>query len=122
MAKMTNAKFEAEKFTSKNKFVLWKLKVRDLLVQQELHKALDGVKKKPIGMTDLDWEDLDAQALSTIKLCLADEVLFNIVEETSATGLWIKLEIMYMTKSLTNKISLKRQLYSLRMKEGTKLA
>jgi hypothetical protein len=32
-------------------------------------------------MTDEDWEDLDARALSTIRLCLADEVLFNIVEE-----------------------------------------
>jgi len=61
---------------------------------------------------------LDARALSTIWLCLADEVLFNIVEEITALGLWEKLENFYMTKSLTNGIYLKRQLYSLRMKEG----
>eukprot|EP00253_Pinus_taeda_P036500 PITA_36500 len=82
---MTNAKFEVEKFTRKNNFSLWKLKVGDVLVQQGLHKALDGVKKKPASMTHSDWEDFDAQALSTIRLCLADEVLFNIVEETSTT-------------------------------------
>jgi hypothetical protein len=122
MAKMSNAKFEVEKFTGKSNFALWKLKVRDLLVQQGLHKALDGATKKPATMTTSDWEDLDARALSTIRLCLADEVLFNIVEETTASGLWEKLEKLYMTKSLTNRIYLKRQLYSLRMKEGSKVA
>ena len=82
---MSNAKFEVEKFTGKSNFALWKLKVKDLLVQQGLHKALDGVTKKPATMTTSDWEDLDARALSTIRLCLANEVLFNIVEETTAS-------------------------------------
>ena len=84
MAKMSNARFEVEKFTGKSNFALWKLKDKDLLVQQGLNKALDGVTKKPTTMTTSDWEDLDARALSTIRLCLADEVLFNIVEETTA--------------------------------------
>ena len=60
MAKMTNARFEVEKFTGKNNFSLWKLKVRDLLVQEGLHKALDGVTRKPASMSNSDWEDLDA--------------------------------------------------------------
>ena len=71
-------------------------------------------------MTDSNWEELDAQALNTIRLCLADEFLFNIVEESATEGLWEKLETLYMTKSLTTRIYLKRQLYSLWMKEGTK--
>lgn len=121
MAKMMNAKFEVEKFTDKNYFALWKLKVRDLLVQQGLHKALDGANKKPASMTDLYQEDLDAQALSTIRLCLANEVLFNIFEESTIAGLWEKLEKLYMTKLLTNRIYLKKQLYSLQMKEGTQV-
>lgn len=60
MAKMMNAKFEVEKSIGKNNFSLWKLKVRDLLVQQWLHKALDEANKKPASMTDSDWEYLDA--------------------------------------------------------------
>jgi len=99
---MTNAKFEVEKFIGKNNFALWKLKVWDWPVQQGLHKVLDGVRKKHVDMIDLDWEDLDAQDLSTIRLCLADEVLFNIVEETSTIDLSGKLETLYMTKYLTN--------------------
>jgi hypothetical protein len=121
MAKVQSSKFEVEKFSGKNSFALWKLKMRDLLVQQGLQKALAGKSKKPTSMTDEDWEDLDARALSTIRLCLADEVLFNIVEEKTTTGLWTKLESLYMTKNLSNKIFLKRQLYNLRMKEGTKI-
>ena len=60
MAKKSNAKFKVDKFTGKSSFALWKLKVRDLLVQQGLHKALDKANKKLASMIDLDWEALDA--------------------------------------------------------------
>ena len=91
-------------------------------MQQGLHKALDGVTKKPARMSSSDWEDLDARTLSTVQLCLADEVLFNIVGESTTVGLWKKLETLYMTKSLKNRIYLKIQLYSLWMKEGPKIS
>ena len=58
-------------------------------------------------MTDNEREDLDAKALSTIRLCLADDVVFNIIGETSAASLWNKLESLYMTKLVTTKIYLK---------------
>ena len=46
MAKMQSLEFEVEKFSRKNNFELWKLKMRDLLVQQGLQKALAGKSKK----------------------------------------------------------------------------
>ena len=58
-------------------------------------------------MKDDQWEDLDVKALSKTQLCLADDVLFNIIGETSTASLWNKLESSYMTKSVTNKIYLK---------------
>jgi hypothetical protein len=122
MKKMQSAKFEIEKFNGKNNFEIWKVKMHDLLVQQGVVKALLGKAKQPASITDEDWDEMDARALSAIRLCLADDVLFNIVTEKTAVGLWSKLESLYMTKSLTNRIFLKRQLYSLRMKEGTKIA
>jgi hypothetical protein len=121
--KDSNAKFEVENFNGKNNFKLWKLKMHDLLVQQELHKALAGKTKKPTGMTNEDWEDLDTRSLSTIQLSLENDVLFNIFGEGEerTIGLWSIMETLCMTKSLTNRIYLKRQLYSLQMKEGTKI-
>jgi hypothetical protein len=92
-----------------------------MFVQQGFQKALDGNSKKSTSMTYEECEDLDARALSTIRLCLADEVLFNIVEETKTTSLWTKLGSLYMKKNLSNIIFLKRQLYILQMKEGMEI-
>jgi hypothetical protein len=52
---------------------------------------------------------------------LADDVLFNIVAEKTTVSLWTKYGKLVYEKSLMNKIFLKRQLYSLCMKEGTKI-
>ena len=90
-----------------------------LLVQQGLQRALDGERKRPLTMTEDEWEDLDAKALSIICLCLVDDLLFNIIEETSTAS---PLESLYMTKSVKKIIYLKRQLYGMRMKKGTKIA
>jgi hypothetical protein len=90
-------------------------------VQQGLQKALADKSKKPTCMMEWEWKDLDAKALSTIRVCLAYEVLFNIVGEDTTSILWSKLESLYMMKLLMSIIYLKRQLYSLWMKEGTKV-
>ena len=95
--------------------------MRDMLVQQGVAKALVGKTKKPYDMSNEDWNEIDEKALSAIRLCLVDDVLFNIMSETTAASLWTKLESLYMTKSLTNKMLLKRQLFTLCMKEGTKI-
>jgi len=113
MAKVQSSKFEVEKFNGKTNIELWKLKMKDLLVQRLLQKALARKSKKPTSMANDEWVDLDVRALSTIRLCLADDVLFNIVGEETTSGLWTRLEGLYMTKSRTNRIYLKMQLYGL---------
>ena len=45
----------------------------------------------------------------------------EVVDEEKLVGLWMKLENLYVTKSLTNKLYLKRRLFSLHMKEGMPL-
>ena len=62
---------------------------------------------------------MDLKATSTIQLYLADEVMYNVMDEEMTIGLWSKLETLYMTKRLSNKLYLNKQLYGLRMKEGT---
>ena len=93
--------------------------MHDILVQQGLVRALLGKAKQRFTMTDDERSDVDERALSGIQLCLADDVLFNIVSEKTVVGLWKKLKKLYMTKSLTNRIILKIKLYNLHMKEGT---
>jgi len=64
---------------------------------------------------------MELKTASTIQLYLADEVMCNVMDEETITGLWSRLATLYMTKSLSNKLYLKKQLYELRMKEGTEM-
>jgi len=43
-----------------------------------------------------------------IELCLVDEVMYNVMDEEMVTRLWSRLEMLYMTKSLFNKLYLKK--------------
>ena len=43
---------------------------------------------------------------------MGNEILREVSDETTILGIWLKLESLYMTKSLTNK------LYQLQMDEG----
>lgn len=119
MKSTSSAKFEIDKFNGRNDFNLWRLKMRALLVQQGLLKALKGVNALPTTLSDDEKEDILERAHSAILLCLADEVLREVADETTAPGLWLKLEKLYMTKSLTSRLYLKQRLYTLRMSEGT---
>ena len=68
------AKVDIVKFDGTGNFGLWQRRVKDLLVQQGLVKALYGKARKPETMTDEEWEELNMKAVSTIRLCLADEL------------------------------------------------
>ncbi|KAG6495421.1 hypothetical protein ZIOFF_043244 [Zingiber officinale] len=115
----TVTRFDIEKFDGKISFSIWRIQMRAVLTQNGLKKTLEGKSKKPATMTYEQWEELDEKALSAIQLCLPREVLREVIHETTAAGLWLKLESQYMTKSLANKLRLKDRLYSLCMQEGT---
>eukprot|EP00253_Pinus_taeda_P018705 PITA_18705 len=76
-----DGKFMVEKFNGKN-FSLWKMQMEDYLYQKDLYLPLSGKTKKPMTMTDEEWNLLDRKALETIWLCLATSVAFNISKET----------------------------------------
>ncbi|KAL9270861.1 Retrovirus-related Pol polyprotein from transposon TNT 1-94-like protein [Drosera capensis] len=115
---LTVSKFDVVKFDGTGNFGLWQQRVKDLLVQQGLVKAL---RKKPDSMLEDDWEELQMKAVSTIRLCLADEVLYHVIGDESPAGVWKKLESRYMSKSLTNKLFLKKKMFGLKMTEGSDL-
>ncbi|KAK8937136.1 hypothetical protein KSP39_PZI011924 [Platanthera zijinensis] len=114
------AKFEVPKYDGRIDFGLWQKRIKAVLVQQGLHKALLGKEKAKVNDDD-EWDELDLKAISTIQLCLADEVMYNVIEAENTVDLWRKLEELYMSRSLTNKLYVKKQLYSLRMSDGAQL-
>ncbi|XP_073130764.1 uncharacterized protein [Henckelia pumila] len=68
-------KFDIEKFTGNKDFSLWRIKMRAILIQQGLMEALK--KKEEIPLRE-------------------------VAREESAVAVWLKLENLYMTKSLAN--------------------
>lgn len=85
-----------------------------MLVQQGLMKALYGKAKKLDMMTYAEWEELDMNAVSSIRLCLANELMCDVMDDVSIVAKWLKLESQYMSKSLTNKLRLSGNYTSLR--------
>ena len=61
---------------------------------------------------------MDWKAKSTIRLCVSDSVLLNVSREATTKALWDKLGTLYQSKSLVNKLFLRKKLYNLRMKDG----
>ena len=71
-------------------------------------------------MTKEEWKNLESKCVSTIRLCIADNIINNVIDENSALALWKKLEKLYLVKSLTTKLNLK-DLYRLKMEDGANL-
>ena len=59
--------------------------------------------------------------MSAIEMLVTDEVLRNMISEKNAKDIWNRLEEMYIEKSMSNKLNLKKQLFKLQMKEGQDL-
>ena len=73
---------------------------------------------KPKKISDEYWKKLGQKAKSTIRLCVSDSVLLNVSGEATTKNFWDKLGILYQSKSLVNKLILRKKLYNLRMKDG----
>ena len=115
---MSGLNVKIDKFTGRNSFSLWQIKMRALLKQQGMWAPL---AKKAGDVESSEMASLEEKAHSTILLCLADDIITEVTDQATAASLWLKLESLYMTKSLTNKLLLKQRLFSLRMEEGSNL-
>lgn len=115
---MATARYDTEKFSGRNDFGLWRIKMRAILIQQGLGDAIKNSPSKDQPEEELDEKaQIMEKAHSLIILCLADNVLREVSKETTAVGIWSKLESLYMTKSLANRLFMKQRLYSYKFLE-----
>ncbi|GKB63432.1 hypothetical protein Tco_0919618 [Tanacetum coccineum] len=113
--KEPGTKFDIKKFDGNNDFTLWEVRMKALLEQHGLAAAL---KELPAAIIAAYDNVIQKKAFSTLILCLGDRVLREITKETTTTGIWKKLETLYMTKSLANRLYLKKKLYTFHMHLG----
>jgi len=68
-------------------------------------------------MSTEEWEDLKDMVTSTILLCLANNTVRKVLGLTDLIDIWDKLENQYKSKSLTNRLYLRKRLFGLQMTE-----
>lgn len=75
------AKFEVTRFDGTGNFGLWQRRVKDLLAQQSLQKALRD--EKPADIATVDWNEMKEKAAGLIRLCVSDDVMNHILDLTT---------------------------------------
>nr|KYP64673.1 Retrovirus-related Pol polyprotein from transposon TNT 1-94 [Cajanus cajan] len=114
---MGNTKYDIEKFSGENDFGLWRIKMEAILIQQGCAEAIKGEEKMSSSLTQKEKTNMIEKARSAIILCLGDKALREVAREKTAAAMWLKLESLYMTKSLAHRLCLKQRLYSFKMTE-----
>ncbi|GKE06738.1 retrovirus-related pol polyprotein from transposon TNT 1-94, partial [Tanacetum coccineum] len=114
-----NSKIKIEKFDGYD-FGFWKMQIEDYLYQKKLHEPL--AEAKPTGIKAKDWTLLDRQALGAVRLSLAKNVAYNVVNEMVTYNLFKALSNMYEKPSASNKVFLIRQLVNMKMNKGASVA
>lgn len=69
-------------------------------------------------MSDKDWNKINQLACGTIRLCLAKDQKYSVMKETNVKDLWKKLDDKHMTKSIENRLYLKKKFFWFQYKEG----
>ena len=81
-----------------------------MVVKQHLHAETDGAYSKFITRKN--------RALAIIVLSIDSSLLYLIGDPTDPTVVWERLSTQFQKKTWANKLALRRQLHSLRLKEG----
>ncbi|KAL7219791.1 hypothetical protein ACSBR2_012785 [Camellia fascicularis] len=110
-----HTKFEVEKFDGSNSFGMWRCEVKDMLVQMNLYFIMGD---KPNDLDEIEWEKVNLLACSSIQLCHAKEEKYAFTEYDTAKELWKVLEDKFMTKTIENRLYLKKRLFRFDYKKG----
>src|ERR1700677_5040340 len=114
---------QIDKLTGDN-YPLWKFKMQLILEDKDVFSVVDGTDKKPTDTSARlpDWLKRDTRARVAICLRLNDAVLSNVRQCESAHSVWNKLKSLYESKSLVNRLCIRRKLLTLRMNESDTLS
>jgi len=82
-------------------------------VQQDLDQTLEDERSTSINETE--WTKIQKRVVSVIWLAVALEIKQNMWKEITQKALWEKLENIYTSKLLTNRLCLKMELYKLKI-------
>ncbi|KAL8497127.1 hypothetical protein ACS0TY_020707 [Phlomoides rotata] len=95
--------------------------MKALLVHHGLASALKIDGSEESLATAAKKAEINEKAHSAIILCLGDKPLMEVTKEKTAIDVWRKLESLYQTKSVSNKLYVKQKLLDFRMSDSKDL-
>ncbi|KAL8515268.1 hypothetical protein ACS0TY_014107 [Phlomoides rotata] len=95
--------------------------MKALLVHHGLASALKTDGSEESSATTAKKVEINEKAHSAIILCLGDKPLREVSKEKTAIDVWRRLESLYQTKSVSNKLYVKQKLLDFRMSDGKDL-
>lgn len=105
--------FDLGIFNGKGDFSIWQQKMKGILVQQKVSKAIDN--SFSATLTAEEKENLDELAYTSIILHLSDAVLRKVGKLKTTKELWEKLEEFYVSRSTPNKLFLLESFFSFKI-------
>ncbi|KAL8502281.1 hypothetical protein ACS0TY_021421 [Phlomoides rotata] len=95
--------------------------MKALMVYLGLGSALESNEGQESSTTGAKRIEILEKAHSAIILCLGDKPLREVSKEKTVIDVWRKLESLYQTKSVSNKLFVKQKLLDFRMLDGKDL-
>ena len=116
-----SSKIDVVKFDGTGNFGMWRCEVLDALNAQNLEDTLE-LDAKPTDLDDKTWNKMNRTACGVIRSYLTEDLKYDVMNETSARKIWEVLAEKYLTKSVENRLHLKRRLYRFQLKRGTSIS
>ena len=114
---MDNSFGEMFKLIGSN-FLVWKLKMRDMLFCKYLWLLVQIGKGKPDKIDASMWEVMHLKSITYIR-CFIDMSLYNnFNEETEADVLWKKTRFMFENKNVVSRVSIFKRIVRLRYQDN----
>ncbi|QRV80823.1 Retrovirus-related Pol polyprotein from transposon TNT 1-94 [Ceratobasidium sp. AG-Ba] len=102
--------YKINKLTGQDNYIVWRMRMVDILVDCGLYDYVDGTKPKP-GTSDAKWTSNDQKALSAICLRCSDAI----------SECWDHLNSLYKSSSLLGLLSARNRFYRMVMRDDQSL-
>ena len=100
-------------------YATWKIQCRMALIKDDLWSIVDGTETAPTEADKLiKFRVRKNKALALIVLAVSPKLLYLLGDPDDPREVWTKLANQFQKKSWSNKLQLRRKLYSLRLKDG----
>jgi len=106
------------KLNNKN-YEIWKILMKAILVYKQLHKVGLGLMPRPAGPPNAvwAWDQKNQEACAELQLAIKWDQLSHMTADDTLE-IWAKLEHIHWSTGFTMCMSLKQQLWKMKMKDG----